>query len=220
LPAEGFDTTIASVITTDNCDIENMTSIYDYIKDIKGITDWGLRPAFPSIYKNNSYSFTPTGEQIYKLFDEVEKLKAGAPFPITYDKTFLERGYSETKGGSQNFKGAECSANRSHIFILPDGKVTLCEQLYWKPHFIMGDLSQQTIKEVWHSERAMWFANLDKQQLQDGNPCKTCAIFDACYRNMNRCWAEVVKAYGDEYWDYPDPRCELAPPHKVNKLTY
>jgi hypothetical protein len=53
---------------------------------------------------------------------------------------------NESKGGSQNFKGAECSANSSHIFILPDGKVTIGEQLYWKPHFIIGDLSRQTIK--------------------------------------------------------------------------
>jgi radical SAM protein with 4Fe4S-binding SPASM domain len=218
---EGFDTTIASVITTDNCDMENIRSIYEYLKDIKGISSWGLRPAFPSIYKNNSYSFTPTGEQMYKLFDEVEKqLQDKTPFPITYDKTFLERGYNESKGGSTNFKGAECSANRSHIFILPDGKVTICEQLYWKPHFIIGDLSKQTIKEVWHSERAMWFANLDTPQLQEGNPCKTCGIFDVCYKNMNRCWAEVVKAYGDKYWDYPDPRCEFAPSHKVNNLIY
>ncbi|MDR1169525.1 MAG: radical SAM protein [Prevotellaceae bacterium] len=217
---EGFDTTIASVVTTDNCDMENMLSIYEFLKDIK-VTSWGLRPAFPSIYKNNSSSFTPTGEQIYKLFDEVEEqLQKRSTFPITYDKAFLERGYNESKGGSTNFKGAECSANRSHIFILPDGKVTICEQLYWKPHFIIGDLSKQTIKEVWHSERAMWFANLDTPQLQEGNPCKDCGIFAACYKNMNRCWAEVVKAYGDEYWDYPDPRCEFAPPHKVNNLIY
>jgi radical SAM protein with 4Fe4S-binding SPASM domain len=217
---EGFDTSIASVITTDNCDMENMLSVYEYIRNINGITNWGLRPAFPSIYKNNSSSFTPTGEQMYKLFDQVEKLKEGVKFSISFDKTFLERGYNESKGGSQHFKGAECSANRSHIFILPDGKVTLCEQLYWKEHFVIGDLSKQSIKEVWNSERAMWFANLETQHLQDSNPCKTCGLFDSCYKNMNRCWAEVMKAYGDEYWDYPDPRCEFAPPHKVNNLVY
>lgn len=217
---EGFDTTIASVITTDNCDMENMLSVYEFLRTLKGISNWGLRPAFPSIYKNNSSDFTPTAKQMYELFDLCEPLKAGVKFSISYDKTFLERGYNEAKGGSCHFKGAECSANRSHIFILPDGKVTLCEQLYWKPHFIIGDLSKQTIKEVWHGERAMWFANLATEQLQDDNPCKTCGLFDDCYRNMNRCWAEVMKAYGDDYWDYPDPRCEFAPPHKVNHLKY
>ena len=38
------------------------------------------------------------------------------------------------------------------------------------------------------------------------------------YGNMNRCWAEVVKAYGDEHWDYPDPRCKLAPEMKTNLI--
>ena len=35
---------------------------------------------------------------------------------------------------------------------------------------------------------------------------------------MNRCWAEVIKAYGDEHWDYPDPRCKLAPKMKTNLI--
>jgi len=54
--------------------------------------------------------------------------------------------------------------------------------------------------------------------LSEDNPCKVCEIFDSCYKNMNRCWAEVVKAYGDENWDYPDPRCKMAPKMRTNLI--
>ncbi|MCL1850005.1 MAG: SPASM domain-containing protein [Bacteroidetes bacterium] len=198
--------------------MENMLSIYNFIKNISGITGWSLRPAFPSIYKEASADFIPSKKQIDDLFSDMEAVKAEEKISIDYDKTFFERGYVSAEGGSKNFDGAECSSNRSHIFVLPDGKVTICEQLYWKPHFIIGDLTYQSIKEVWNSERALWFYNLEASQLSDGNPCKTCDIFKECYRNMNRCWAEVVKAYGDEHWDYPDPRCKLAPEMKTNLI--
>lgn len=48
------------------------------------------------------------------------------------------------------------------------------------------------------------------------SPCSTCEIFDSCFSNLNRCWAEILKAYGDENWDYPDPRCAKAPKMKNN----
>lgn len=37
---------------------------------------------------------------------------------------------------------------------MPDGKVTICEELYWHPHFIIGDLKKQTLKEIWNSQKA------------------------------------------------------------------
>jgi radical SAM protein with 4Fe4S-binding SPASM domain len=214
----GFDVTITSILLPINCNMVDMLSIYNFIKELKGITGWSLRPAFPSIYKEASADFIPSKKQIEDLFVAMEELKGEKIINIDYDKTFLERGYVSAEGGSKNFEGAECSSNRSHIFVLPDGKVTICEQLYWKPHFIVGDLTHQSIKEVWNSERALWFYNLETEQLSDSNPCKTCEIFKECYRNMNRCWAEVVKAYGDDHWDYPDPRCKLAPEMKTNLI--
>jgi radical SAM protein with 4Fe4S-binding SPASM domain len=215
----GFDITVTSILLPINCNMNDMYSIYNFIKTIPGITSWSLRPAFPSIYKPASESFIPSKKQIDNLFEEMEHLKAESKINIDFDKTFLNRGYVSVEGGSKNFNGAECSSNRSHIFVLPDGKVTICEQLYWKPHFIVGDLTHQSIKEVWNSEKSLWFYNLKTSQLSDSNPCKKCEIFNECYRNMNRCWAEVIKAYGDEHWDYPDPRCRLAPEMK-NNLIY
>jgi len=28
---------------------------------------------------------------------------------------------------------------------------------------------------------------------------------------MNSCYTNIIKVYGEEHWDYPDPRCAKAP---------
>ena len=100
-----------------------------------------------------------------------------------------------------------------------DGKVTICEQLYWNPRFIVGDVTKESIQEVWNSEKSMRLWNLDKRMLSSDSPCKECPVMEVCYSERNRCWADVIKAYGEEGWDYPDPRCEKAPELK-NRLDY
>ena len=47
-------------------------------------------------------------------------------------------------------------------FVLPDGKVSACEQLYWHPQFIIGDLKKQSIEEIWNSPKAWELYNLSK----------------------------------------------------------
>ena len=97
------------------------------------------------------------------------------------------------------------------MFILPDGKVTICEQLYWIPQFIIGDVNHNSIEEIWNSPKALQLANLCQSEIQENSKCKECTLFDKCFTKHKRCWANIIKAYGLENWDYPDPRCEQAP---------
>jgi len=102
-----------------------------------------------------------------------------------------------------------------NIFILPDGKVTICEQLYWDSRFIIGDLTTQSIEEVWNSPRALELSFPKREDFRDESVCKGCDIFEECLSFPNKCFADVLKGYGKENWDYPDPRCIKAP-----KFTY
>lgn len=43
--------------------------------------------------------------------------------------------------------------------------------------------------------------------------------FEDCFSYQNRCWSDIIKAYGKDCWDFPDPRCCFAPAMK-NKLSY
>ncbi|KGF48401.1 hypothetical protein HMPREF0654_09455 [Prevotella disiens DNF00882] len=50
----------------------------------------------------------------------------------------------------------------------------------------------------------------------DSSACYSCKIFDEC---KNSCYINILKVYGDEKWDYPDPRCSKAP-RNISKKIY
>lgn len=108
-------------------------------------------------------------------------------------------------------KRARCSGNFYAFVILPDGKVTICEELYWHPRFIIGDLMKQSIEEVWNSERALELYNISKDMIREESPCKQCEEFEKCHRFRGVCWKMVLYAYDYGNWDFPDPRCPKAP---------
>lgn len=101
-----------------------------------------------------------------------------------------------------------CLANRHGFTILPDGRVTACEELYDHPAFLIGDLRRQSVMEMWTSPEARALLHPDQAAVPDG-ACKTCGVFAQCNRHPGRCWRDVVQAYGaDRPW-WPDPRCPL-----------
>jgi radical SAM protein with 4Fe4S-binding SPASM domain len=106
---------------------------------------------------------------------------------------------------------AFCTGGRHAFVLLPDGKVTMCEELYSHPAYIMGDLSRQSIMEMWNSEEALRISCPDKYSVPDG-PCRGCLGFEACHISPGRCVREAIKQYGPERHYYPDPRCPQAPP--------
>lgn len=46
-----------------------------------------------------------------------------------------------------------------------------------------------------------------------------CSDFTSCFQASNRCFANIMKAYGMENFDYPDPRCIFAP-NFTNTITH
>lgn len=109
-----------------------------------------------------------------------------------------------------------CAGNVSSFFMLPDGKVTLCEQLYWHPFFILGDLNRQSIMEMWQSEKALSLWNFSQDEVRDCSPCKTCSEFEECRRGQGNCWRIAVSTYGTENYDFPAPNCPKAPEEPDN----
>ena len=117
----------------------------------------------------------------------------------------INKRYYSDKGSSKKFHGAASFVLSSRLFILPDGKVTICEQLYWNSHFIIGDVQRTNLKDIWQSQEALYLCNLSRQDIGQHNKCQACTHFEECFRYGNRCWNNITKAYGKKYWDYPDP---------------
>lgn len=104
-----------------------------------------------------------------------------------------------------------CTGNVTGLIVLPDGKVTICEELYWNENFIIGDLTKNSIEEIWNSPKAKALFNLSRGELPNNSFCNECPDFEKCRHRLGVCWKEVIACYGKENWGYPDPRCPLAP---------
>lgn len=112
---------------------------------------------------------------------------------------------------SERFQSrAFCTANRRAAVVLPDGQVTTCEEVYFHPEFIIGDLNKNSLLEIWNSARALELAAPSQDSVRDG-VCKTCPDFRVCHDTLGRCYREALKAYGYDKPHWPDPRCPRAP---------
>ena len=210
---------IATVLIKENASIENLEQIYDFIVQFKNIRRWEIRAAFKSLYSKKGFN------ELKISYNTISELKEWAISKQTTTAFQImppsenNRKYLQTSEGSRKFSGSKCSANSSHMVLLPDGKVTICEQLYWDPRFIIGDLSVESINEVWNSSRAIELAFPKQKDFSEKSACRSCSIFAECFSFQNKCFADALKAYGKENWDYPDPRCEKAPGFN-NELIY
>lgn len=79
-------------------------------------------------------------------------------------------------------------------------------------------LEKNNISEIWNSSKALGLAFPQRKNFRDESACSTCEIFDDCMTFPNRCLADILKGYGDQNWDFPDPRCNKAPEF-IHKLT-
>lgn len=217
LEEEGVRFQIATILTNHNHNISLLKDLYNFLSQFNYLHRWEIRTAFKSLYSHkdfDNYKISRNTElRIEKWIKEKQKQ---SPLNIMWSPVQATKYFSSEKG-SISFPGSRCSANYSHMVVLPDGRVTICEQLYWNPRFLLGDIQTQTIREIWNSPRALKLAFPEQADFQKSSPCKTCRIFDACYKVHNKCYTEVLKAYNDENWDYPDPRCAYAPPF-INNL--
>lgn len=223
LDQSGFDYQISTVVSIYNCNPLVLTDLFRFLLTLEHLSDWRIIPVSNTLYvkKEEMQKLKPSYEELAGLFDYIrEFILSVSSFPILLDESFRQPGqYRRTEGGSRYFGGSSCSALNTHLFILPDGKVSICEQLYWHPTFIIGDANVSGLKELWDSPRSLQLIRLNSEDIRKESACKSCSFFDSCFRYRNRCWSDILKAYGPDCWDFPDPRCLWAPEMK-NELGF
>lgn len=205
--------TILTNLTAIEVEIE---SLYNYIKNIKGLIYWEIRVPEKSIYSTSSFeSVKASKEQLENIYKFIRtKLLPKAEFKILCSDEILNEHIKDGKPIDEHFVGGTCGILQNRAFVLPDGKVSICELMYWHPQFIIGNLRHQSIQEVWNSSKAKELFNIHRNMFREQSTCHSCKVFDFCNQKHRRCFVKIIRAYGKENWDYPDPRCQFAP--KVN----
>lgn len=218
LDNNNFDIRINSQITSINQD--SMEAFFNYLLNFENINRIRVRATGFSLYSKgvNYPSLRPAKNKLNKIKDLVIKLREKHQDRVILDFfEYPERRYYINPSAEEKRihyeNRAQCSGNFYSFDILPDGKVTICEELYWHPQFIIGDLMKQSITDIWNSEKALSLYHFSKDSVRDKSPCKTCnhKDFNRCHQQKGACWKQILYAYGEENWDYPDPRCQHAP---------
>jgi len=110
---------------------------------------------------------------------------------------------------SQTWKGrSKCSGGRSSIAISPNGDVTLCEQMPLEKEYVVGNLKNQSIAEIWNSERMWNMINVPMEKFR-GTPCDQCEQFVECQEVYGHCFRDALFNFGTIYT--PPPACPKAP---------
>jgi radical SAM protein with 4Fe4S-binding SPASM domain len=211
--------TIHTIITNKNSSLDDIKSLEKFLADKKQLVEWVLDSAKCSMFLNKSYSnYSPSIESVKKIQDYIKEINDS----IKYSFKILPPNIVQNVNNISNEKKATvfesrtpCSGNLNALYILPDGKVTICEELYWHDKFLIGDIKKQSLMEIWNSQKAKDLFYLNQNDFRKESPCSRCNDFEKCRKFRHVCWRDTILAYGANNWDFPDLFCPYAP--KVEK---
>ena len=203
------------VLTKFNSTKEGIIELLQKINNYNNIERVTFNPAERSLgcSGNEFDEFKNLADELNELrtfiYAQEEKLNYEIAFADYLDKSEFIADFDDKL--KKHDSRSMCSANVSQICILNDGQVTICEELYWNENFLIGNVINNSIEEIWKSDRALKLANLSRLDFSDNSNCKTCRNFETCRLTKGVCWSNVLMAYGDENWDFPSPNCPYSP---------
>ncbi len=204
LANEGLKIRIKSVVTRYN--IKGIPSLITFF------AKWGISNFQAVAYGRSIYRHD---DSLFASLEELEELKVKLnEIKEVYKLNILYGGYSEDSKGNdveekeKKFKDrAICSAGRSSLNILPDGRVNLCEQIPSKEEFIIGDLKNQSLLEIWNSKKLLSHLKPKRKNFKN-TVCFDCKEFEECNWLKGRCFRNAYHVFGSIF--APDPRCPKA----------
>jgi len=198
---------VKSVITKYNDTVEEVQNLIKFLLKYNNMYSLSVAPGESSIYK--PFTYKSNKENLYAIEKFIKEFNHPKVTMQSYMIPIGNLPFEEKM--KRHNERATCSGNITFFYVLPDGIVTLCEQIYWHPFFILGDLSKQSIMEVWNSEKALSLWNIKQSEIKKESPCSNCKIFEKCRHGQGSCWRMAIQAYGLDNYDFPYPQCPFAP---------
>lgn len=204
---------VRSVLTKMNASKGKVTSLYTYLSKFSCVKEWIMTPAFFSKYKEAEYKSLEVNNDDLVWVYEFTRQK-DLSFRIGLNK-IGQKGYELKKFSTPEeyvCHNQICMANTTSISILANGDCSVCEMLYDNPEYLLGNVMESSIREIWNSDKAIGLYTMVQSQFPKSSPCNTCRVFDKCRNDFGKrvCYLDIAKS-GHSKWE-PDPRC----PHADN----
>ncbi|MGL5894355.1 MAG: radical SAM protein [Bacteroidales bacterium] len=213
LNQSGIDIKLKAVITNPIFNLKRIDNYIEFFKEYKYVKAIEITVPSHSLYKTEEEfeGYRLTKQQIEKLssFMENKIFEYSNHIELTFDCPEQDDYTLEKR---ENFYNRSlCSGNLSSFIILPNGDVSICEETYFNPNLILGNVLQDSIMEFWNSSRAKELFYITKDKFPNNSACRSCEEFEECRHECGVCWTDVMSAYGEENWLFPSPDCPKAP---------
>lgn len=218
----GVHIQVNTVLTKWNSLYEEINTLFGVLSSIKNITHWEIRVPEKSLYSPASFEKSKaTKQQLERILKYIKtSIMPNSTFKIYISDEALYPELRMHSTSCTHYPGGICGILEDRCFILPDGKVSVCEQMYWHNDFIIGDLREKSLDEIWQSEKAWSIFNRLGSFAHKHDICMNCNDSSECLHSHRKCWIKTMKAYGRDRWHYPDPRCINSPQIKEDPLSY
>lgn len=203
-----IDIQIRSVITKINGDSKALTDFYDFLIKFECIKEWDITPFFYSQYRaSESKEYAPYNQQLSFIYHFSKD--SGLKFPIRLNK-INKNGYKASRYDSKEKfmrNNPVCLANFTSLSILANGNCSLCEMLYENPFYLMGNVRDRSIREIWNSKKALELYAPKRENVD--SKCADCELFQKCKASQRKrvCYLNIHKIGG--CFDDPDPACPM-----------
>lgn len=214
-----FPIDINVVLTKYNSSNKEIRNLLNYLSHYKSVQEVRFNPCGCSLYKHDFSSLILPLEEIENTIKYIEGLRRDYKnFKIRISGYEKCMDYNATNKKLLFKNRAICTGGTRSVVLLPNGDLTICEELYDHPAFILGNIRKNTLDEIWNSPKAK--SLYVKETFSNSKSvCKECADFVKCRNREGVCWKLILMAYGMGHWDYPDPRCPKSPP-PLRKFYY
>ena len=215
LEKHGFIVAVNTVITKYNSTFAGIRELMDRLNQYNNIETFTINPSERSLGCSGKIfdSFKNTTQELQKLEYYTKAICDDYHFRFSFAGYTIGAEFNTDIENKKKIyeNRATCTANISQMCILSDGQVTICEELYWNKDFLIGNVLEQSIKEIWTSERALQLSKQHSCNFSEDSACKSCPFFEKCRNEIGVCWSDVLAAYGEDHRDYPSPYCPYAP---------
>lgn len=211
LVAHGIELHVTAVLTERN--VRDLTDLVAFLDDI-GVRQLTLN-TFSRYYGRCRYveKFELSEESKAWLAETVPLLKRRyeGRMRFVYDRNFgaarddEDRRTADPLGPLPAEKKLHCDLGIRVLRMLPDGRVSRCDQWWFEEDVVFGDLKHQSIWEVWSSEELEALIRPPRARFS-GTECEDCGRFDACSAT-GRCIFAAHEEHGRIY--APDDHCLL-----------
>ena len=188
----------------------NVLLFPDLVKRLQdlGVYRMGTSSCGFSLFANEIDSLLLREDEGQWLEDEVRTLReSGLPASFSYTSQQRRR---------ESFpQRAWCTAGAWNVIVDPNGNVVLCDDLPSQDPFVIGNVLESPLLQVWESEAANRIRK-PARQLFEGSACFDCEIFEECSNHPRICFRDSYQAYGRVFG--PPPYCPKAPEPPVRLM--